>query len=103
VNKKNSNGVNKNPLCLFFQKKQRGLNSQSSLQTCDFQMRLYWLKGVPPFLKGNPNRSLAGCFAFAHSGKLLSYLLDRHPLHLLSRPLGHNIEKDPVEKYPLGV
>ena len=66
-------------------------------------MRLYWLKGVPPFLRGNPNRSLTGCFALAHSGKLLSYFLDAHSLHLLSTPLGNNIEKDPAEKYPLGV
>jgi hypothetical protein len=66
-------------------------------------MRLYWLKGVSPFLRGNPNRSLTRCFAFAHSGELLSYLSDTHSLHLLSTPLGHNIEKDPAEKYPLGV
>jgi hypothetical protein len=66
-------------------------------------MRLYWLKGVPPFLRGNPNRSLTGCLALAHSGKPLSYLFDTHSFHLLSTPLGHNIEKDPAEKYPLGV
>jgi hypothetical protein len=68
-----------------------------------FRARLYWLKEVPPFERGNPNRSLTGCLALAHSRKLLSYLLDRHPFHLLSTPLGHNIEKDQVEKYPLGV
>ncbi len=68
-----------------------------------FRARLYWLKGVPLFLRRNPNRCLTGSFAFAHSGKLLSYLLDTHSFHLLSTPLGHNIEKDPVEKYPLEV
>jgi hypothetical protein len=68
-----------------------------------FRARLYWLKGIPPFIRGNPSRSLTGCFAFAHSGKLLSDLLDRHAYHLLSRPLWRNIEKDPAEEYPLGV
>jgi hypothetical protein len=61
---------------------------------------LYWLKD--PSFPGDES-FLTGCFALAHSGKLLSYLLDRHPLHLPSTPLGHNIEKDPAEKYPLGV
>jgi hypothetical protein len=66
-------------------------------------MRLYWLKGVPPFVRGNPNRFSAGCFTLAHSGELLSYLFDTHSFHLLSTPLGNNIEKDPAGKYPLGV
>lgn len=78
-------------------------DAKSSLQTCVLRARLYWLKGIPPFLRGNPNRSLTGCFAFAHCRKLLSHLLDRHTSHLLSRPLGCNIDKDPAEKYPLGV
>jgi hypothetical protein len=54
-------------------------------------------------LRGSPEQTSTGCFALAHSGKLLSYFLDAHSLHLLSTPLGNNIEKDPAEKYPLGV
>jgi hypothetical protein len=66
-------------------------------------MRLYWLKGLSPFLEGSPKQTSTGCLAFAHSGEPLSYFFDTHSLHLLSTPLGHNIEKDPAEKYPLGV
>jgi len=46
---------------------------------------------------------LAGGFALAHSGKPLSYFLDRHPAHPLSLRHGRNIEKDPDREYPLEV
>ncbi len=55
------------------------------------------------FLEGNPKYTSTGSLAFAHSGKLLSYFFDTHSLHLLSTPLGNNIEKDQAEKDPLEV
>jgi hypothetical protein len=44
-----------------------------------------------------------GCFAFASGGELLNDLLNSHPIHLLSIPHGHNIEKGRAGKYSLGV
>jgi len=41
---------------------------------------------------------LARCFTFAETGELLGHLLDGHIIHLPSKPLWHNIEKDRVEK-----
>jgi len=42
------------------------------------------------------------CFTFAESGEFFGHLLDGHIIHLLSRHLSHNIEKDPVEINLLG-
>jgi hypothetical protein len=60
-------------------------------------MRCYLLKnGLPPKKGGSPFRTLTGCLAFAHRRRSLSHLFDGHPLHLLSIPLGRNIEKGPA-------
>ena len=53
-------------------------------------------------MKGSPKQTSAGCFALAGCGKFLLDFLNSHRIHLVSTPLGHNIEKDPPEKHPLG-
>ena len=48
-------------------------------------------------------QDLAGSLALAHSGKPLSYFLDRHPFHPLPLRHGLNIEKDSDREYPVEV
>jgi len=53
-------------------------------------------------MKGSPKQTSAGCLALAGCGKFLLDFFNGHRIHLLSIPLGYNIEKDQAEKYPLG-
>jgi hypothetical protein len=54
--------------------------------------------GAPPFLGWGPINDLARCFAFAKAGELLGHLLDGHIIHLPSKPLSRNTDRDRVEK-----
>lgn len=50
-----------------------------------------------PFLGRSPIHKLTGCFTFAETGEFFGHLLDGHIIHLLSKSLWHNIDRDRVE------